>query len=262
MSPPTHIAAPLSLPNQEILQPPPPSHHLSASDDLITRFHLHDSYRILLHPFRKDLHHQPRDTTVPTTKAEAGPSTPTRPTSGEATGGPSDTRQQHQQSYTLPKTFAHYLPPSLPGKVRPPKPPRKNQILARRAAAQALEGGGQQLGGGGEQQGGGPDSSASGSSAERKLARQHAEWEKASSTLRRVVYKAEYSGPSEMRTWGEGEEGMRGFLGLEAGDVDEIDRSLLEADAPTGSTPPRKKKRKGQHGNQQQQQQLKAGQTS
>lgn len=221
----------------------------------MTRFELHDSYRILLHPFRKDLHRSSGGSNA--AKAQ-----------GQATPPPQRSESSHQQTYTLPKTFAHYLPASLPGKVRPAKPPRKNQLLARRAAAAAV-----QDGAGGQE--------AGASAAEQKLARQHAEWDKASTTLRRVVYKAEYSGPTEMRQWGPGDEAMRGYLGLEAGDVDEvrwqsftsmtlcsrltssfapeqIDRSLLEADAPPGSTPPRKKKKK-QH---QQQNAAQAGQGS
>ena len=166
-STPTHIPASLVGEGQVIETPPPPSHHLSAADDLVTRFQLHDSYRILLHPFRKDLHRTSGGSNA--AKAQS-----------QSTPPPQGSDSSHQQTYTLPKTFAHYLPASLPGKVRPAKPPRKNQLLARRAAAAAVQDGST----GGQETGG--------SAAEQKLARQHAEWDKASTTLRRVVYKAEY----------------------------------------------------------------------
>ncbi|CAO1634450.1 unnamed protein product [Sympodiomycopsis kandeliae] len=213
------------MPNQSIVTPPPPSHWLSAADDLIDRFQLHDSYRAMLQPFRKDL-----------IQSSGGKATLD---SGSATPGTGNYQQQSKDSTftpvgnpkdaggsaTLPRTFSHFLPPSLPGKVRPPKPPRRSTLHARRLAAQA-----------------GEDSQPS-DKKEKAQAKAAAEWEKVSTTLRKAVMKPEYTA-ADIRPLDE--EAMRGYQ-VEAGEVEDIDRSLLEADIP-GPSPPRKKKKKSNKG--------------
>ncbi|CAO1616269.1 unnamed protein product [Parajaminaea phylloscopi] len=250
-------------PTQSIVTPPPPSHLLSAADDLVTRFQLHDSYRVLLHPFRKDVHlikeHQQygadshrdkvaaEDVATQGLPSTSGPATPSG--GGAATPTPISpsantiSRKPGNTLAILPRTFAHFLPPSLPGKVNPQKPPRKHQVLARKAAQQNLLSAEDQHDGGAGGVEGGSGASSGGanvSNKERALAKAQAEWERISTTLRRTVMKPEYT-PADIRPLDE--EAMRGYM-VEAGEVPEIDRSQLEADALAGTTPPRKKKKK------------------
>lgn len=246
------------LPNQSIVAPPPPSHLLSAADDLVSRFQLHDSYYVLLHPFRKDVHlnknnqgshdvverqktakvaaapcnaaqcQGPISSTAGTPPAAATPASPSPPAINATTP-----RKSGNNLAILPRTYAHFLPPSLPGKVNPQKPPRKHQVLARKAAQQnilKLEDPTNETGPG--------SSAAQVTNKERALAKAQEEWERISTTLRRTVMKPEYT-PAAIRPLDE--ETLRGYA-VEAGEVD-IDRSQLEADALSSSTPPRKKKK-------------------
>ena len=178
------------LPNQSIVTPPPPSHYLSAADDLVDRFQLHDSYQVLLHPFRKDLRHQQN------AAEESGPATP----GGTAKGAPATDDANTAQAHILPKTFAHFLPPSLPGKVRPTRPPRSRTLQARRAATQADE---DQL----------PLDKR-----EKSLAKAAADWDKVSTTLRKAVMKPEYTA-ADIKPLDE--EAIKGYQ-VEAGEVPDV----------------------------------------
>lgn len=236
---PTHIPAQLGR-NQVMVQAGKPTHHLSAADDLVTRLQLHNSYHVLLHPFRRDLKRGESSkagaaAANPPPAATQDPSTADPSSSsnnvGPATviGSPSSTIRptaiDHPEPLTLPKLYTHFLPPSMPGKLKPPRPPAKQRLQSRQRAAAALSA-----------------SNTEETAGDRGKAKALQEWEKVSASLRKCVFKPEYT-PAVIEAL-DGEEGMRGFQ-VEAGEVEEIDRSLLEAEPHGGASPPRKKKKKG-----------------
>lgn len=178
------------LSNQSIVTPPPPSHYLSAADDLIDRFQLHESYRVLLHPFRKDLPHQ---------QSAAEESRPTTP-GGTIKNALAPEDANTSQAHALPKTFAHFLPATLPGKVRPTRPPRSRTFQARRAAIQADE---DQL----------PLDKR-----EKSLAKAAADWDRVSTTLRKAVMKPEYTA-ADIKPLDE--EAIKGYQ-VQAGEVPDV----------------------------------------
>lgn len=184
------------LPNQSIVTPPPASHYLSAADDLVERFQLHDSYHVMLQPFRKDL----KPSTTGKTPGEDDPATPSEKKAGIDDGEANKpTSATASAAQILPRTYSHFLPPCLPGKVRPPKPPRSRALQARRLAAA-----------------GGDDAVLD--KKERSLARAAAEWEKVSTTLRKAVMKPEYTA-ADIKPLDD--EAIKGYQ-VEAGEVPDV----------------------------------------
>lgn len=205
------------LPNQAIHEPPKDAHYLSAADDLIGRFRLEDSYHVLLHPFRKDLHKGKRPLGG---DGEDGDEDDVKPqTAKEAQSRLADAQKEDPAASTsdsppppanLARSYEHFLPPFLPGRIRPMKPPRKRQTINRRQALQNIAES-QQAGSGGE---------AQIKNRDRELAKKDEEWEKFKQTLRRVVYKPEYT-PADIRPLED--DALKGFR-VQAGEVEEVSR--------------------------------------
>lgn len=189
----------------------------------------------MLHPFRKDLH--TAAVTAAAGQQKGGANGHEGQNSADGKGSTIGHEQTDRSSMAaaidpasvpgpqaLPRTFAHFLPPSLPGRVKPQKPPRQRLIASRKAALAATEMANANPDG--QAAGVGPSSSTNVSGAasnalhrERNLAKAQQEWEKNSTTLRRVVMKPEFT-PAEIRAPLDADV-LRGFQ-VEAGDVDEV----------------------------------------